>query len=97
MLRCWRGKGLWLCEEAELEVKMVNLAQIPNVQFNTEPAFCKTPVACSYLRYFKFLFIVVISFFQFLISVSVNLQMLLLIYILKSQALHLKIYQLSVL
>ena len=34
---------LGLCEEAELEAQMFNLAQmfirIPNVQFSTEPAF----------------------------------------------------------
>lgn len=49
MPRCWRGKGLGLCEEAELEVKMVNLAQIPNVQFNTEPAFLQN--SCCLLIY----------------------------------------------
>jgi hypothetical protein len=38
---------LGLCEEAELEVQMFNLAQkfirIPNVQFSTEPAFLQNP------------------------------------------------------
>ena len=38
---------LGLCEEAELEVQMFNLAQmfirIPNVQFSTEPAFSQNP------------------------------------------------------
>jgi hypothetical protein len=43
MPRCWWEKGLGLCEEAELEVEMVNLAQIPNVQFNIEPAFLQNP------------------------------------------------------
>ena len=38
---------LGLCEEAELEAQMFNLAQmfvrIPNVQFSTEPAFLQNP------------------------------------------------------
>lgn len=37
-----------LCEEAELEVQMLVLAQmfirIPNVQFSTEPAFLQNPL-----------------------------------------------------
>ena len=36
-----------LCEEAELDAQMFNLAQmfirIPNVQFSTEPAFLQNP------------------------------------------------------
>jgi len=39
--------GLGLCEEAELEAQMFNVAQmfirIPNVQFRTEPAFLQNP------------------------------------------------------
>jgi len=39
--------GLGLCEEAELEAQMFNLAQmlnkIPIVQFSTEPAFLQNP------------------------------------------------------
>jgi len=38
---------LGLCEEADLEAQMFNLAQmfirIPNVQFSTEPAFLQNP------------------------------------------------------
>jgi hypothetical protein len=38
---------LGLCEEADFEVQMFNLAQmfirIPNVQFSTEPAFLQNP------------------------------------------------------
>ena len=38
---------LGLCEEAELEAQMFNLAQmfirIPNVQFSTKPAFLQNP------------------------------------------------------
>jgi len=41
------GNGLGLCEEADLEAQMFNLAQmfirIPNVQFSTEPAFLQNP------------------------------------------------------
>ena len=41
------ANGLGLCEEAELEAQMFNLAQmfirIPNVQFSTEPAFLQNP------------------------------------------------------
>jgi len=49
----WNGRPtigynvLGLCEEAELEAQMFNLAQmfirIPNVQFSTEPAFLQNP------------------------------------------------------
>jgi len=42
-----RHNVLGLCEEAELEAQMFNLAQmfirIPNVQFSTEPAFLQNP------------------------------------------------------
>jgi hypothetical protein len=38
---------LGLCEEADLEAQMFNLAQmlirIPNVQYSTEPAFSQNP------------------------------------------------------
>jgi hypothetical protein len=38
---------LGLCEEADLEAQMFDLAQIfiriPNVQFSTEPAFLQNP------------------------------------------------------
>jgi len=38
---------LGLCEEAEIDAQMFNLAQmfikIPNVQFSTEPAFLQNP------------------------------------------------------
>jgi hypothetical protein len=38
---------LGLCEEADLEAQMFNLAQMfirnPNVQFSTEPAFLQNP------------------------------------------------------
>jgi len=41
------ANGLGLCEEADLEAQMFNLAQmfirIPNVQFSTEPAFLQNP------------------------------------------------------
>jgi hypothetical protein len=42
-----RHNGSGLCEEAELEAQMFNLAQMfirnPNVQFSTEPAFSQNP------------------------------------------------------
>jgi len=51
--RLWNGRptigynGLGLCEEAELEAQMLNVAQmfirIPNVQFRTETAFLQNP------------------------------------------------------
>ena len=52
--QCWNDVSvsiatnvLGLCEEAELEAQMFNLAQmfirIPNVQFSTEPAFLQNP------------------------------------------------------
>ena len=48
---------LGLCEEAELEAQMFNLAQmfirIPNVQFSTEPAFSQNP--CWWLAFFRLL------------------------------------------
>jgi hypothetical protein len=41
------ANGLGLCEEADLEAQMFNLAQMfirnPNVQFSTEPAFSQNP------------------------------------------------------
>jgi hypothetical protein len=45
---------LGLCEEADLEAQMFNLAQmfvtIPNAQFSTEPAFLQNP--CYVLCFF---------------------------------------------
>jgi hypothetical protein len=44
---------LGLCEEAELEAQMFNLAQmfirIPNVQYSTEPAFSQNPCYVPFL------------------------------------------------
>jgi hypothetical protein len=47
------ANGLGLCEEADLEAQMFNLAQmfirIPNVQFSAEPAFFTKPLLCAAL------------------------------------------------
>ena len=50
------GNGLGLCEEAELEAQIFDLAQMfirnPNVQFSAEPAFLQNP--CCRLVLFNY-------------------------------------------